>query len=178
VTGILGGIAIVLAFVGFGSLPLNVAGVVLIVLAIVMFVLEHTVVSHGLLTVGGIVCFALGASALYTAPGNPAAPVISVDPRIIIGLPAVTAAYVIVILSVVVRWRRSGLIAATTGPIVPIGALAEVRSALQPMGVVYASGEEWTARTDDGRSLQPGTPVRVVRQDGLTLIVDTVDPAG
>jgi len=178
VTGILGGIAIVLAFVGFGSLPLNVAGVVLIVLAIVMFVLEHTVVSHGLLTVGGIVCFALGASALYTAPGNPAAPVISVDPRIIIGLTAVTAAYVIVILSVVVRWRRSGLIAATTGPIVPIGALAEVRSALQPMGVVYASGEEWTARTDDGRSLQPGTPVRVVRQDGLTLIVDTVDPAG
>src|SRR6476661_1120769 len=69
VTGILGAIAIVLAFIGFGSLPLNVAGLVLIVLAIVMFVLEHTVVSHGLLTVGGIVCFALGASALYTQSG-------------------------------------------------------------------------------------------------------------
>ena len=79
VTGILGAIAIVLAFIGFGSLPLNVAGLLLIGLGVVLFVLEFTVTSHGLLTVGGIVCFALGASALYTEPGTPTAPDVRVD---------------------------------------------------------------------------------------------------
>ena len=53
VTGIVGAIAIVLAFIGFGSLPLNVAGLLLIALGVVMFVLEFHVISHGLLTVGG-----------------------------------------------------------------------------------------------------------------------------
>ena len=71
VTGIVGAIAIVLAFIGFGSLPLNVAGLLLIALGVVMFLLEFHVISHGLLTVAGIVCFALGASALYTEPGTP-----------------------------------------------------------------------------------------------------------
>ena len=53
VTGILGGIAIILAFIGFGSLPLNIAGLLLIGLGIVLFILEFTVTSHGLLTIGG-----------------------------------------------------------------------------------------------------------------------------
>jgi membrane-bound serine protease (ClpP class) len=177
VTGILGGIAIVLAFVGFGSLPLNVAGVLLIVLAVILFILEHTVVSHGLLTIGGIACFALGASALYTAPGNPAAPAISVDPRIIVGLTAATAAYVLFVLSVVVRWRRGALLIGTTGPLVPAGTVAEVRTTLRPLGVVYASGEEWTARTEDGSTPEPGASVRVLRQDGLTLVVEPATPS-
>ena len=70
VTGILGALAIILAFIGFGSLPLNVAGLMLLVLGVVLFALETQVVSHGLLTAGGIVCFLLGASALYTVPGG------------------------------------------------------------------------------------------------------------
>ena len=74
VTGILGAIALILAFIGFGSLPLNVGGLLLIGLAIVLFLLEFTVTSHGLLAVGGLICFVLGAFTLYTAPGSPAAP--------------------------------------------------------------------------------------------------------
>ena len=70
VTGILGAFAIILAFIGFGSLPLNIAGLLLIGLAIVLFVLELTVTSHGLLAIGGLVAFVLGASALYTEPGD------------------------------------------------------------------------------------------------------------
>ena len=69
VTGILGALAIVLAFVGFGSLPLNLAGLLLIGIGILLFALEPTVTSHGLLTIGGVVCFVLGASALYTQAG-------------------------------------------------------------------------------------------------------------
>ena len=78
VTGILGAFAIILAFIGFGSLPLNIAGLLLIGLAIVLFVLELTVTSHGLLAIGGLVAFALGASALYTEPGTRPAPSVEV----------------------------------------------------------------------------------------------------
>jgi membrane-bound serine protease (ClpP class) len=78
VTGILGAIALILAFIGFGSLPLSVAGLLLIGLAIVLFLLEFTVTSHGLLMVGGLICFVLGAFALYTPPGTPTAPDVTV----------------------------------------------------------------------------------------------------
>ena len=86
VTGILGGIAIILAFIGFGSLPLNIGGLLLIGLGIVLFVLEFTVTSHGLLTVAGIVCFVLGAAALYTEPGTPTAPDVSVGIPVIVAM--------------------------------------------------------------------------------------------
>ena len=180
VTGILGAISIVLAFIGFGSLPLNVAGLLLIGLGIIMFILEFTVTSHGLLTIAGIVCFALGASALYTEPGTPTAPVINVDPRVIFVLTGLTAAYMVFVLFLVVRWRRrqSLLGPASTALVLADGAIGSVRSMLAPMGVVYAAGEEWTARTRDERLLPPGTPVRVVAQEGLTLIVEPIETPG
>jgi len=177
VTGILGAIAIVLAFIGFGSLPLNVAGLLLIGLGVVMFVLEFTVISHGLLTVAGIICFALGASALYTEPGTPTAPDIQVDPRLILVLTGLTAAYMVFVLFIVVRWRRRQRLVgpAATALVFADGALGSVRSTLAPTGIVYAAGEEWTARSNDDRPIAPGTPVRVVGQDGLTLIVEPLE---
>jgi membrane-bound serine protease (ClpP class) len=180
VTGIVGAIAIVLAFIGFGSLPLNVAGLLLIALGVVMFLLEFHVVSHGLLTVAGIVCFALGASALYTEPGTPTAPDIRVDPRLIFLLTGLTAAYMAFVLLIVVRWRRRQQLMgpAATALVLADGATGSVRSALAPTGVVYAAGEEWTARSSDERQLTPGTPVRVVGQDGLTLIVEPIETPG
>ena len=85
VTGTLGALAIILAFIGFGSLPLNIGGLLLIGLAGILFVLELTVTSHGLLTIGGLVCLALGAAALFTDSGSPTAPVVTV------GLPTIVA---------------------------------------------------------------------------------------
>ncbi len=91
VTGILGAFALILAFIGFGSLPLNIAGLLLIALAVILFVLELSVTSGGLLTVGGLVAFALGASALYTQPGDPVAPEVSVAPEVIAVMTVLTA---------------------------------------------------------------------------------------
>ena len=62
-TGIVGSICLVLAFIGFGSLPLNVAGLILIGLGLLLFVLEVNIPSHGLLTLGGLICLALGGAA-------------------------------------------------------------------------------------------------------------------
>ena len=81
VTGILGAFAIVLAFIGFGSLPLNVAGLLLIGLAVILFVLEFSVISGGLLTVGGLVGLRRWARRRCTpSPAIPVAPSVSVAP--------------------------------------------------------------------------------------------------
>lgn len=182
VTGILGALMILLAFIGSQSLPLNVAGLLLIALAMLLFVLEVTVVSHGLLTVGGLVCFALGASALYTEPGTPTAPDVSVGLPLILAMTLTIAAFMALALTTVVR-SRTRLTLARNPPgaggvlAVPAGTVGEVRSPLEPIGSVYAGGEEWTARTVGGATLERGTRVRVVDEEGLTLIVEPVDPA-
>lgn len=179
VTGIAGALAIILAFIGFGSLPLNVGGLLLIGLGIVLFLLEFTVTSHGLLTVGGLVAFVLGASALFGTPNTPAAPAVTVDVRVIAVIAVSTAAYMAFVLYVVVRSRREAarLGPAAAGAIVPLGAVGQVRGELHPLGIVYAVGEEWTARTGDGSVVPRGRAVRVVGQEGLTLIVEPVEPA-
>jgi membrane-bound serine protease (ClpP class) len=177
VTGILGGIALILAFIGFGSLPLNVAGLLLIGLAVLLFVLETTVTSHGLLAVGGLVCFVLGAFSLYTAPGSPVAPDVSVGVPLIVVMTIVTALYVGVVLLAVARVRRRSLAYATAfgaggSMIVPTGTLGVAKTALEPRGVVYAAGEEWTARTSDEAPIARGAPIRVIGQEDLTLVVE------
>jgi membrane-bound serine protease (ClpP class) len=178
VTGILGGIAIILAFIGFGSLPLNLAGLLLIGLGIVLFILELTVTSHGLLAIGGIVCFVLGAAALYTEPGTPTAPDVSVAWPVIATMTLVTAAFMALIVIAAVRSRRIGTAEGLIGAGLPSNAVGEVRRPLSPIGSVYAGGEEWTARAVDERTIDRGTPVRVIRTDGLTLVVEPFEGTG
>jgi membrane-bound serine protease (ClpP class) len=177
VTGIMGAIALILAFIGFGSLPLNVAGLLLIGLAIVLFILEFTVTSHGLLAIGGLICFVLGAFTLYTAPGSPTAPDVTVAAPLIVGMAIATAAYVALVLIVITRVRRrassfAGAYGAGGTSIVPAGSAAVVKAPIAPLGVVYAAGEDWTARSSGGTDIGPGEHVRVVGQEGLTLIVE------
>ena len=170
VTGILGAIAIVLAFIGFGSLPLNVGGLVLIGLGILLFGLEPTVTSHGLLTVGGIVCFVLGASALYTQSG-PFEPDVRVALPLLIVMTVTTAAFGALITVVAVRTRQmKGPTWALAG--VPSGTVGQVRLPIDPLGSVYVAGEEWSARATGEEPIPRGTPVRVVRSEGLTVIVE------
>jgi membrane-bound serine protease (ClpP class) len=177
VTGILGAFALILAFIGFGSLPLNIAGLLLIGLAVILFVLEFTVTSGGLLTIGGLVAFALGASALYTEPGDPTAPDVSVAPEIIVLMTAVTGVIVLAMMFVVMRQRRKPQtvvgVSHITQPLVPLGTPGEVRRPLDPTGTIYAAGEEWTARSVTG-TLERGATVHVTGNDGMVLRVEPV----
>lgn len=174
VTGIVGAIALLLAFIGFGSLPLNVAGLLLIGLAVVLFLLEATITSHGLLTLGGLVAFALGASALYTAPG-PFGPEVSVALPLVAGMTLAAALVMGVIVVVAVRSRNLPASPGTVGTVEATpGTLGEVRRPLTPVGSVYADGEEWTARSSDGSAVARGTPVRIVAREGLTVVVEPV----
>ncbi len=180
VTGILGAFALILAFIGFGSLPLNVAGLLLIALAVILFVLELSVTSGGLLTVGGLVAFALGASALYTEPGDPLEPAVAVAWQVIAIMTLVTAVVVVGILYAVWRTRRKPQLQLGVShidePLVPLGTEASVRRMLDPVGTVYARGEEWSARSADGDLLERGAASTVVGHDGLTVIVKRMTP--
>ncbi|MDQ3870924.1 MAG: nodulation protein NfeD, partial [Chloroflexota bacterium] len=141
VTGILGAMALILGFIGLGSLPLNVGGLLLIGLAILLFVLELTVTSHGLLTVAGLVCFVLGASALYTEPG-PTTPDVRVAPLLILVMSGATAAFLGLVATAALRTRRMPAMAlglgGGSGGVLAAGTPAEVRRPLDPLGSVYA----------------------------------------
>ena len=171
VTGILGALALLLGLMGLGTLPLNVGGFLLVIFGLVLFGLELTVTSHGLLGFGGVVCFALGASALFTGPADPFGPVVRVAPVVILIATSTAAAFLALIVFGAIRSRRIGT-AVPIGASVKPGALGEVRAPLGPSGSVFAGGEEWSATTADGQSLERGTPVRITKVDGLTLTVE------
>ncbi len=172
VTGILGAIAIILAFIGFGSLPLNVAGLLLLGLGVVLFALEAHVVSHGLLTAGGIVCFLLGASALYTVPGNPIGPDVGVATPVILTVTITMAVLMGLVTIMAARTRELRPPAGTVGVPVPLGTTGVVQAPLAPLGTVYLAGETWSARTKSGLALDRTTPVRLAGFDGLIAIVE------
>jgi membrane-bound serine protease (ClpP class) len=174
VTGILGALAIVLAFIGFGSLPLNVGGLILVLLAMVLFGLELTVTSHGLLGLGGLICFALGASALFTQPGDPFEPLATVAPSVIATTTITAGLFLLLIVVAAVKTRGMPAPAGMVGSAksLPPGMGGVVRRDIEPLGSVYVGGEEWSARSVDGRPLERGTPVRVVDTEGLTVVVE------
>jgi membrane-bound serine protease (ClpP class) len=143
----------------------------------VLFGLEVTVTSHGLLTVAGLICLVLGAAALYTEPGTPTAPSVEVAWPVIVTVVVTSSLFMLGNVVVALRTRSMAATIGTVGTAVPTGTIGEVRRPLGPfgeLGSIYAAGEEWTARGTGELGLDRGTPVRVVGQDGLTLIVEPV----
>jgi membrane-bound serine protease (ClpP class) len=90
----------------------------------------------------------------------------------VIGVITLTAAALVAMIAYgALRSRRVG-IAVPIGATIAPGAVGQVRSPLAPLGSVIANGEEWSARTASGQALERGTPVRVVKVEGLTLTVE------
>jgi len=170
-SGILGAIAIVVALIGSNALPLNVGGLLLILIGVGLFALEAVVTSFGLLTVGGVVALVLGAFALWTGvePGDLTVDV-SVSPWLIVVVAAVGVVYAWVLVRALLQMRRTGGIA--NRPVAAlVGGTATAQTLIAPTGIAYAGGESWSARTRDVE-IGPGTPLRVVGVDGLELIVE------
>lgn len=172
VTGILGALVIILSLIGLGALPLNVGGLLLIILAFVLFGLELTVTSHGLLGFGGVVCLALGASALFTGPIDPFGPAAAVAQPVIVTVVVTAAALMSLVVWAALRTREMAPAVLAGNEAVPSGASGVVRRPLEPSGSVYAGGEEWSARSADSRSIERGAMVKIVGRDGLTLVVE------
>ena len=174
-SGTLGAIAILVALIGSNSLPLNVAGLLLVLGGIGLLALEAVVASYGLLTVGGIIAIVLGAFALWTgvSPGEFAFDV-SVSPWIIAVIVVVGIVYAWVIVQALMQMRRTRVANRPVADLV--GASGTAQTIIAPTGIAYAGGESWSARSRDV-DIGPGTPLRVVGIDGLELIVEPA-PAG
>ena len=171
--GVAGGISLVLAMVAAQRLPVNYAGVLLIVLAVAFFVLEAMFASHGILAVGGTVAMVLGALMLIEAPPIPELRV-RLEVALAVAIPfAVIAVFLVRSVIASLRWRVS------TGREDLVGAAGEVRQEIieGKKGMVMISGELW--RAVSAQSIPIGSQIRVVGMDGLLLRVepDAGEPA-
>ena len=168
--GVIGGISLILAFFAFQSLPINFAGLLLILFAIVLFIAEVKVTSHGVLAIGGMVAMALGSLMLYEAPEVG----FRVSWRVLVPTVALTAGFFLFALTLGVRaFRRRPLLGATG----LVGQTGVARGALEPEGQVSVHGELWRAIAD--RPLADGAAVTIVDVQGLTLrVVGTDGPGG
>ncbi len=175
VTGIAGALALVLAFIGFVDLPVNVAGLLLIGFGVVLLVLETHVTSHGLLAIVAAACVAVGAGTLYGNPAAPTVPGVAVALPVIVVMTGLTAGFGALIAVTAYRTRRISSSPVLVGSLRVTGEAGTVSTDISPLGTVHVVGEEWTARSEDGRPLARGARVNVVRQDGLTLYVVPVD---
>lgn len=161
--GIVGGICLLMAFYSLGVLPVNYAGVLLIVLAFGLFIGEALTPGFGMFFGGGIVSLIMGSLLLFQG-----APLLfHVDWRLIAVVTVLVAAGLGFI---AYRAVKIHLKQATTGREELIGKTATVKEALNPQGMVFFKGERWTAVSEDGE-IKVGEEVTIKRLDGLTLYV-------
>jgi len=168
--GVIGGICLILALYAMNFLPINLAGVFLILLALAFFVLEAKAPSHGVLALGGVVSMFLGAIFLIRSPLTPGG--VSVGVALAGTLPFAVLA--VVLMRLVLRSRRwktatgkEELIGSQGVAVAPLPAGAE--------GMIRVHGELW--RAESSRPVQEGEAVRILRVEGLKLYVEPADVA-
>jgi membrane-bound serine protease (ClpP class) len=162
--GVIGGISLILAFFAFQSLPINYAGLLLILFGIALFVAEITVVSHGVLAIGGIVALSLGSLMLFDAPEAG----FRVSWWVVLPTVAATAGVLLFVVAAGVRALRSR---SPVGAPALVGQTGVARGTLSPEGQVLVQGELWRAVVR-GAPIDEGSRVRVVDVHGLTLTVE------
>ncbi len=166
--GVIGGISLILALFAFQSLPVNYAGVLLVLLAIVMFLAEIKVPSHGALSIGGVISLLLGS--LMLIRGGPAG---SVSLIVIVPAILVTAAFFIFAVAMALRAQKRRTVTGREGM---VGEIARVVANLSPEGKVLVRGEIWSASSD--RPVPAGDSVRIVSVIGLRLQVTPIEGRG
>ena len=169
--GVIGGISLILAFFAFQSLPLNYAGLLLILFGIGLMVAEIKIVSHGILGVGGVIALLLGSLMLFDAPEVG----FRVSWWVLIPTVGATAGTFLVVIAAGVRALGRQPMLGASGL---LGQVAVTRSRLAPEGQVRVQGEIWRAVADEG-PIDEGVPVRIVDVQGLTLrVVKASNPGG
>jgi membrane-bound serine protease (ClpP class) len=159
--GALGAVALVTALFGFSVLPISWAGLLLILLGVALLVVDAHVITHGALTIAGLVSLGVGMVMLFH---NAPAPYHTSLP-LVLSITVTLGAFWAFALSKAVQVRRRPV---TVGPNRVVGEEAVVRTP----GQVFVAGELWRAHRDDGADLVPGEHVRVTAVHGLELVVE------
>ncbi|MCU0484985.1 MAG: nodulation protein NfeD [Anaerolineales bacterium] len=167
VAGFIGIVALALAFYGLGVLPVNWFGLLFLILAFALFLLEVKAPTHGALTIAGVGSLIAGGLVLFNSPGTPEFQRVSVP--LVIGVSLATAASFLVIVSFAIRALRVPI---SMGQESIVGKTGLAHTALNPTGQVQVASELWSAELADGEApIEKNERVQVVRAEGLRLIV-------
>jgi membrane-bound serine protease (ClpP class) len=164
--GVIGAIALILAFFAMQTLPVNYAGILLIVLAIIFFIMEMKITSYGLLSVAGVVSLLLGSLMLFK--GN--APEMKLSLQVVLPTIILISGFFVAVAGLVFRAQISK---PTTGSAGLVGKIGVVKKALKPEGKVFVHGELWNARAKD--PIDKDAKVRVVQVVDLILEVESAE---
>lgn len=162
--GVVGAVAMVLGFYSFQTLSANFAGVLLILLGFIFFIVEIKVLSYGLLTLGGVISIILGSLMLFSRPSLGG---LSISMHIL-GSTLITMVAVTAILAwIVIKAQLRGVV---TGIESLVDKKGLAKSALSPKGTVLVEGELWEAESVSG-DIPAGAEVRVVSVNGFRIKV-------
>jgi len=164
--GIAGVIFLVLAFYSMSSMPVNYAGLALIIFGIILFLLEIKIVSHGLLSIGGIISVLLGS--LFLIRDSPLENIVSVSKSIIFATTGVTSLFFIFMVTMALKAQRREPV---TGSSALVGAKGIAMENIDTNGLVKIKDEIWKAVST--QKINEGDPVIVKQVKGLTLYVET-----
>jgi membrane-bound serine protease (ClpP class) len=160
--GVIGAISILLAFYALQLLPVNYAGVALIVLALIMFLLEIKIPSAGLLTVGGVIAMVIGSIMFIDSP----LPFMRVSLSVVIPAVVFTVLFFLFAVGMGLRAQRRKV---STGKKGIIGEIGVAKSDISPEGSVFVHGEHWNATSNE--NISAGSKIEVIAVDGMTLKV-------
>jgi membrane-bound serine protease (ClpP class) len=164
--GVVGGISLVAAAYALQKLPVNYAGFLFILLAILFFILEIKVTSYGMLSFAGVVSLVLGSLMLFRVPGE----IDSLSMSVFLPTVAVVSAFFVTLATLAFRAQMRK---PTTGQEGLLGAVGEVTKELAPEGKVFVHGELWNAFADE--PIAKGARVQVVAIQDLKLKVHRID---
>jgi len=156
--GVIGGMSLILAFYSFQTLPVNYAGLLLILLGVIFFILETQVPSFGMLSVGGLVSFFLGSMMLFEDIG--------VSFRLMMPTILLVGAFFVVVAGLAFRAQRARPSSGKEGL---LGEKGFAKDTIDPEGLVFVHGEHWKAQSEE--RIEPGERLEVVGMEGLVLKV-------
>jgi membrane-bound serine protease (ClpP class) len=160
--GVFGAIALILAFYSFQTLPVNYAGLLLIILAIILFILEIKIVSYGVLTIGGIISMLIGSLMLFESP----LPFFKLSLKVVLPGVIITALFFFVTIRLALKAYRQK---PSTGVEGLVGLEGKARTDIQNEGLVFIHGEIWKAWSDE--PIKAGEKVIVEKVEHLKLKV-------
>ena len=164
--GVVGAICLILAFFAFQVLSVSYTGVLLIILAIVLFIVDVKAATHGALTVGGLVAMTFGSIMLFNDPD----PALHASLQVIVPVVLVTGAFFVVGVYLSIRSLRRK---PTTGGAALVGQEGDARTAIGDTGgSVFVAGAHWNAFSDE--KIAEGKRIRVIGVKGMSLKVEEI----
>ncbi|NTW15882.1 MAG: nodulation protein NfeD [Syntrophaceae bacterium] len=163
--GVVGGISLILAFFALQTLPVNYAGVLLILFGIILFIAEIKVISHGLLTVGGIISLILGSLLLFDSPD----PALRVSWSVMIPTLTIICLFFAGIIALVLKAQMRKRLTGKDGM---VGEEGKAVTDVYETGKVFVKGEYWNASSD--KPVEKGRRVRISKVEGLVIKIEEI----